>query len=103
MEKSPCGSALGRTELKNYTFMYLRHKSEGCLFITHIACIFVGKKTAGAHPDTTNLDNTDSVYVKQINTDSVYVIHRYLCFRHRQCVYLQHRHSVRTVHKLRVF
>ena len=50
------------------------------------------KAPAGAHPDTTNLDNTDSVYVKHRNTDSVYVTHRYLCFRHRQSLYLQHRH-----------
>ena len=34
------------------------------------------KSPCGAHPDAPNLDNTDSVYVKQMNTDSVYVIQR---------------------------
>ena len=49
--------------LKSTYVMYLRHKSKGSLFIKYRTSIFGGKKApAGAHPDTTNLDNTDSVF-----------------------------------------
>ena len=81
--------------------MHLRHKNRGSLFIECRRCIFGGKKApAGAHLDTPSLDNTDSVYGTHRNTYSVYVIHRNLCLRHRQCVYLRHRNVVCTTYKL---
>ena len=68
--------------------MVLRHKNEGILFMKYRRCIFGGEKDpAGAHPDAPNLDDTDSVYVKHRNTDSMYVIHKYLFMRYTMCVF----------------
>ena len=49
-----------------------------------------GGRTPRQDPAPNPITHRDSVYVTHRNTDSVYVIHRYLCFRHGQCVYLQH-------------
>ena len=132
MGKSPCGSVLGRTELKKCMFYasttqkqgFSIYKKRRCIFCRETApagahlvapslesiwsmycirkkqrfsiykyrrCILVDKKApAGAHLVAPSLDNTDSVYVKYRGTDFVYIIHRKLCLRHRQCVYLRH-------------
>ena len=102
-QKAPAGVHLVAPSLESTCFMYLRYKNRGFVCMKNRRCIFAGKKApAGVHLVAPSLDNTGSVYVQHRNTDSVYVIHRNLHLRHRQCVYLQHRNSVCTTCKLRI-
>ena len=83
--------------------MYLRDENKGSPFMENRRCAFGGiKAPAGAHLVAPGLDNTDSVYVADRNTDFVYIKRRNLCVRHRQCVYVRHINYVCNTYKLSI-
>ena len=78
--KSPCGSALGRTELRKYIFYVSNtQKFRFSIYYNYKVGLCGKKAPAGAHLVAPSLDNTDSVYV----------IHGNLCLKHRRCMFLQ--------------
>ena len=70
-EKSPCGSALGHTELRKYMFYAFKTQKQRFLFIKYRRCNFAGKKDpAGAHLDTPSLESTCFIYLRRKNRGS---------------------------------
>ena len=64
-KKSPCGSALGRTELGKYIFYSYKTQKQRFSIYKNIEGVFlVGKNPAGAHLDTPSSESTCFMYLR---------------------------------------